>query len=84
MWEIVDQDKWEWSGDDDRHYLRRIGDSLIEYHNGWMHAYRVGDIADETQPTADAVWKFSEARDDLRGASDEMVWAAFMSPVYTR
>ncbi len=83
MWQQLDANKWEWTGDAEDHYLLRHENTLVEYHDGWVHVYKTGDITGDN-PMENAKWKKSECRDELRNAPEDLLWPSLLSPVYVR
>ncbi len=81
MWKKIADRRWEWTADQERHFLLHTGDQLVEFHHHTVHVFAAPDPVDDDQPTFDgdgqpAVWQSSDERPDLTDASDTAVWTA--------
>lgn len=90
MFKSVDDDRWTYTADEERHLLRRAGDTLLELHDQTLHVYRRGtdprvirlrDMGFATPPQhptgspLDEHWCVStQVLPELAGATDERVW----------
>ncbi|HET8683484.1 MAG TPA: hypothetical protein VFM54_16685 [Micromonosporaceae bacterium] len=90
MFERVDEGRWTYTADRERHYLHQAGETLLELHDRTLHVYRRGEDPQVTRLRAmglvtppvhatgsplDGHWCVStQVLPEVATASDERVW----------